>query len=196
MHAKNELLSYIVRYDHGFAPNPFGGVCTLACCKPVIRQNANIGDWVMGTTPAPDAGKLVYAMEVNKTLLFGQYFNAPEFQHKKPSAENPYGDNIHKEITPGEYGSIENYFHDTSDCEKDHNSSRVLISYNFYYFGKRAVPIPKEYASLVYTTQGHLKKDGNSKVVGDFLEWLKQFPTGVYGMPRDALKPIKNTLVA
>ena len=28
------LYSYIVKHDNGFAPNPFHGFCTLACCKP------------------------------------------------------------------------------------------------------------------------------------------------------------------
>lgn len=32
------LFSYIVRWDHGFAPNPFHGICSLATCKPGIRK--------------------------------------------------------------------------------------------------------------------------------------------------------------
>ena len=43
------LFSYVVRYDSGFAPNPFHGFCTLATCKPGIRAHANVGDWVVGT---------------------------------------------------------------------------------------------------------------------------------------------------
>lgn len=31
------LFSYIVACDSGFSPNPFWGICTLACCKPRIR---------------------------------------------------------------------------------------------------------------------------------------------------------------
>ena len=42
---------YVVAKDGGFAPNPFHGVCTLACCKPRIRSRARIGDWVLGLTP-------------------------------------------------------------------------------------------------------------------------------------------------
>lgn len=33
------LYSYTIKVDIGFAPNPFGGVCTLACCKPKIRES-------------------------------------------------------------------------------------------------------------------------------------------------------------
>ena len=32
------LFSYVVATDSGFAPNPFFGLCTLACCKPAIRR--------------------------------------------------------------------------------------------------------------------------------------------------------------
>jgi len=41
------LYSYVVRYDSGFAPNPFGGYCTLATCKPEIRKTAQLGDWLV-----------------------------------------------------------------------------------------------------------------------------------------------------
>ncbi|MFH1865797.1 MAG: hypothetical protein ABIK85_07930, partial [Candidatus Eisenbacteria bacterium] len=37
------LFSYIVARDYGFAPNPFCGVCTLATCKPKIRESASVG---------------------------------------------------------------------------------------------------------------------------------------------------------
>jgi hypothetical protein len=50
-----KLFSYVVDHDNGFAPNPFGGLCTLAKCKygtPAKRnvvELANEGDWVIGT---------------------------------------------------------------------------------------------------------------------------------------------------
>lgn len=44
-----KLYSYVLREDTGFAPNPYHGFCTLACCKPLIRRRAEIGDWVIAT---------------------------------------------------------------------------------------------------------------------------------------------------
>ena len=32
------IYQYVLKVDHGFAPNPFYGVCTLACCKPRMRN--------------------------------------------------------------------------------------------------------------------------------------------------------------
>lgn len=40
-----QIYSYVLRYDDGVAPNPYGGVCTLAICKPVIRKKPK---WVIG----------------------------------------------------------------------------------------------------------------------------------------------------
>ena len=37
------LYSYVITRDYGFAPNPFGGICTLATCKPGIRNHAKVG---------------------------------------------------------------------------------------------------------------------------------------------------------
>lgn len=42
------LFSYIVARDYGFAPNPFPPYCTLATCKPGIRNSAQKGDWIIG----------------------------------------------------------------------------------------------------------------------------------------------------
>ena len=32
------VYEYVMKCDTGFAPNPFYGTCTLACCKPRIRK--------------------------------------------------------------------------------------------------------------------------------------------------------------
>ena len=70
-----KLYSYVVRYDFGFAPNPFHGFCTLATCKPGIRRTASVGDWVIGTGSADYdlVGRLVYAMKVAEVLDFNAY---------------------------------------------------------------------------------------------------------------------------
>ena len=46
------LFTYVITEDGGFAPNPFHGVLTLNCCKPEIRKQAEVGDWVAGNTAA------------------------------------------------------------------------------------------------------------------------------------------------
>jgi len=80
--------SYVVRYDSGFAPNPFYSYCTLATCKPSIRKGANIGDWVVGSgsndRSVRRGGYLVYAMRVTEAMAFDEYSRDPRFESKKP----------------------------------------------------------------------------------------------------------------
>lgn len=66
------VFTYVVEHDLGFAPNPFHGVCTLACCKPRIRRKAERGDIVLGTGAAlPQLrGHLTYWMQVDEITTF------------------------------------------------------------------------------------------------------------------------------
>src|ERR1700722_17582207 len=78
-----KLFSYVVDHDLGFAPNPFGGFCTLAKCKfgtkkRNIVEMAEEGDWVAGTGGADlkqsaGHGKLIYAMSVDKKMPLADY---------------------------------------------------------------------------------------------------------------------------
>ena len=45
---ENKLYSYKMRHDTRFAPNPLFGVLTLATCKPSMRRNMQIGNWIAG----------------------------------------------------------------------------------------------------------------------------------------------------
>ncbi|HAT4044914.1 TPA: hypothetical protein I9Z20_002522, partial [Citrobacter freundii] len=80
--------TYKIDHDFGLAPNPFWGYCTLAICKSSIRRNRNlnIGSWVFGTgsVKLKNLHKLIYAMRVDETLTFNEYWNDPRFSHKKP----------------------------------------------------------------------------------------------------------------
>src|SRR5689334_12341835 len=99
----HRLASYVVRYDSGFAPNPFYGYCTLATCKPEIRRVAEIGEWIVGcgsnAKGVRQGGRLVYAMRVTEQLTFDQYNADPRFERKKPirrgSRKQSCGDNIY-----------------------------------------------------------------------------------------------------
>ena len=77
-----KLYSYVVARDFGFAPNPFFGFCTLATCKPKIREHASVGDWVVGTGAKVRygySGRLIYAMQVSEVLDFNTYWSDPRF---------------------------------------------------------------------------------------------------------------------
>lgn len=81
-----KYISYVIARDYGFAPNPFHGVCTLATCKPVIRNAAEVGDWVFGSGAVSlgRRGYLILAMRVTDKLTYDDYFQSSQYQCKKP----------------------------------------------------------------------------------------------------------------
>lgn len=101
---------YKLDHDYGLAPNPFGGIMTLAVCKGDIRKNQNlaVGDWIIGTGSKKMnmLNRLIYAMRVEGVMTFDEYWNDPKFAFKKPdlngSLARMYGDNIYHTSTDGQ----------------------------------------------------------------------------------------------
>ncbi len=151
------LFSYVLDHDYGFAPNPFFGLCTLATCKPQIRDRAEIGDYIMGTGCAKRkrAGRLVYMMRVDEITTYDDYWTDERFQRKRPSmgrgTAHAFGDNIYHRNTSGIWQQ-QNSFHSLPNGEpnpinRDHDthSSRVLVGREFVYFGGAGPPIPQHF---------------------------------------------------
>jgi hypothetical protein len=182
-----DLFSYIVESDNGFSPNPFGGVCTLACSKPKIRYYARIGDWIIGTTIGPKKDSLVFAMQISRALTFDLYWKYPEYNSKKPNKNNLTGDNIYKSGDHADLEQVPNQYHNAKHFKGDTSVNRVLISNTFYYFGNNAPDIPEQYRSIISPAQGftHIKPTSkNSMAVSVFLIWLSDnFKQGINGEP-------------
>lgn len=196
------LHSYVVRYDSGFAPNPFYGYCTLATCKPGIRSSAEIGDWIVGSgsndRKVRRGGHLVYAMCVTECMSFEDYDADPRFQAKKPyrsgSRKQSSGDNIYYRNAVGDPWLQRDSFHTkpNGDMHPDHvqrdtGVNRVLISDDFAYFGGYGPRIPE---TLVDAENRPLCKSGigricfdDQKLIDDLVAWLRSLGPGGY---RDA----------
>lgn len=158
--------SYVVRRDYGFAPNPFSGYCTLATCKPKIRGPACVGDWIIGTgsTTYNLQNCIIFMMKVKEILTFDEYWNDARFETKKAnmggSLKKMYGDNIYHHVgddwmQEDSHHSYEGGGINYNNLNKDTSTDAVLISEEFYYFGRSAVPIPDSYVD-------HLIKKGPS----------------------------------
>lgn len=198
-----KLYTYIVRHDIGFAPNPFFGVCTLATCKPGIRDKARIGDWVagVGSKTKGQQGQLVFALPVEEALSFDEYWNDPRFQQKKPnrvgSLKQRYGDNIyHRSTDDGSWvqedgrHSLEDGSQNALHIQRDTSAPRVLLSAAFVYYGRNAVDIPGEFRNW----NGHdicpsgpgYRCNFPSDMREAFLRWLAgQLHLGIAGEPLD-----------
>ncbi len=169
-----KLSAYIVRHDSGFSPNPFGRVCTLACCKPAIRRSARPGDIIVGTGSARCglSGRLIYAMRVETVLPFDEYWE--RYPSKRPSAESPVkkrGDNIWHRDAFGNWRCVRGALHDERNRDRDLGGRNALVSSEFYYFGRDAIQIPVEFRCLIATARGHKKTD-NVDLIASFWEWL------------------------
>jgi hypothetical protein len=194
------IYSYLIEHDFGLAPNPFGGYCTLAVCKPKIRKSKNLkkGDWIIGTgskalenvSGKVYSGKLIYAMRVDEIITFEQYWNDERFQYKKPnlngSLQAIYGDNIyHKEsgvwIQSDSAHSLEGGEPNLKHLKKDIGGENVIISENFYYFGDQAPKIPSALANIAHTGVG--EKLVLEKYHKALFEWLFTFEKGIKGDP-------------
>lgn len=158
-----ELLSYVVARDYGFAPNPFFGYCTLATCKPKVRQHASIGDWLVGTgatTRYNLRGFLIFAMKVDEEMDFDSYWSDPRFLCKRPtlngSLKQLYGDNIYhqqdgKWIQVDSHHSLDTGKPNPHNVDHDTSVNRLLISQQFVYYGMNA-PLMPEYFRLYENT--------------------------------------------
>lgn len=184
--------------DYGFAPNPFAGFCTLATCKPKIRNTVAVSDWIMGTGGVTTGleGRLIYLMEVNEVISFNDYWNEERFWAKRPvlngSLSQIHGDNIYHAngedwIQEDSHHSLEGGALNEENLERDLKSKNVAISYNFYYFGDRHIKIPNRYSSLACAGRDFCKHDPAKDIlVNDFINHItKNFDAGVIGDPID-----------
>jgi len=176
---------YVVDRDFGFAPNPFHGCCTLATCMPRIRAKAQVDNWVVGIggSRLKATGRCIYAMRVTETLSFNEYWVSEAYFDKRPvrngSSVMMVGDNIyHRDQSIDPWQQLDSH-HSNPDgmpnqlnVKKDTSTDRVLISRDYFYFGKAAPAVPSGVLkALGYKNGiGHRVFEG-SRCLG-FLRWL------------------------
>lgn len=189
------MFSYVVRWDHGFAPNPFYQVCSVATCKPDIRKVARIGDYVLGTGSATRslAGRVVFLMRVDEIVTFDQYWSDPRFSRKIPvmngSLQQRFGDNIYRrekgkwiqaDSRHSQVGAKANPTNLKRDTGK---TDRVLLGRQFVYWGGKGPRVPAQLDRFVHRTPAHRAFFSESEIQS-FLKWIKKYgATGLVGDP-------------
>jgi hypothetical protein len=191
-----EFYSYVISRDFGFAPNPFGKFCTLATCKPNIRNRAEVNDWIFGISPKiqSQGNKLIYAMRVSMKLSYNDYWSSSDFQYKKPimngSLKQMYGDNIYfKDPKNGiwfqanSHHSFANGLINEKNLNRDTKGKYVLIAEEFYYFGGDPIDIPFGLKSEFSIGIGHKKM--KEKCAIKVIEWLRvNYEKGIQSDPK------------
>ncbi len=191
------LWTYRLRYDDGAAPNPFFGTCTLVICKPRIRRNAIVGDWVAGTgavtSGLSDADdKLVYAMKVTQKMTMREYdsFAQENLPGKVPDTRSSdprrwVGDALYDFSTKSP--RLRPGVHDKENRETDLSGKNALLSDHFFYFGQKAVPLPGDLLAIVKHGQGE-KSNANTPYFNQFVEWIERLGYPPCSMVGDPLK--------
>lgn len=198
------LYSYVVARDFGFAPNPFHGVCTLATCKPNIRRVAQVNDWVLGTgsKARKRQRRVVYAMRVTGVMSFEDYWNAPQFQIKKPnllaSKKYAFGDNIyHRNPSNGRWQqadshhSLEDGSPNPANVKNDTQTNRILFSDDFVYWGGSGPDLPERFLdygsehATICAVRNH-RSQFPAGMVGELVAWIRSLnQQGCLGEPLD-----------
>ncbi|MFY9824492.1 MAG: hypothetical protein WAM82_24160 [Thermoanaerobaculia bacterium] len=178
-------------------------MCTLATCKPVIRQHARVGDYVVGTGCAKRqrSGHLVYFMRVEEIMTFDQYWLDPRFECKRPnlrgSKMQAFGDNIyHTDPATGvwlqesSYHSLRDGTPNPLNVAHDTKSEKVLVGSEFAYWGGMGRSLSEaqfcDYSGLdICARRGHRNHFPES-LVSDFVSWLRSLgASGCIGRPLD-----------
>ena len=192
-----KLFSYVLRWDHGFAPNPFHGMCTLATCKGAIRKKANVGDWVLGTGSSERnrQAHAVFLMEVEQVSDFDKYWNDPRFACKRPvmngSLKQRFGDNIYHRGENGSWiqadsrHSWEGAANDENVMTDTRNTDQILVGSNFIYWGDQSPQLPPALRHCAIQRPGW-KEDFSEDSIENLVEWALSF--GVKGQVGDPIE--------
>ena len=159
-----KLYSYIVVSDNGYAPNPTGGVCTLAYCKWTLRRVAQPGDYIVGLagreyrSRATTEWPIVYAMRVTGVCNFDAFRRDERYR-----------------------GHVHFNWNARAEIAK---SDSVLTSDDFVYWGGDGPALPRNLTDLIVGRA--YKCNFLPETVTAFIRWFEgQQGRGCLGTPYD-----------
>jgi hypothetical protein len=180
-----KIFRYVVRYDEGSAPRPFGGWCSLTICKPRIRASAKPGDWIIGFR-SRSPGRVAYVMQVEEVVPLDKYWADPRFLDRRPGF-SPVPDNIYRPADNGGLKQVANPVHGPADAATDISGKNSLVARRFWYFGGSSPDISTDLVHLVHAHIGEAisahRRPGD---VQQLEQWLASWPQGLIGLPLDA----------
>jgi hypothetical protein len=181
----NRIWRYSLTADNGMAPCADRGKLSLSCCKPMIRRNACVGDWVIGFVPRRiNDGQvhIAWAGHVAKSVLLGDYQKQyPERQDAiYKIVESPWTEETH-------FIRLRNDYHDKEKNKAtDLAGKNALIFDPFWYWGGRGIGVPCEIAKLAHYYVGQSTQNSTSGTISCLEKWLRSVAApGIHGEPRD-----------
>lgn len=132
---------YKLTCDNGGAPCIFRSELSLSICKPRIRMDAQVGDWIIGFggKSKPDLrGRLIYIAKVTKVEADGDYYASEQYR-KRPDCVYRRTESGYEYIPGSRYHEEEDLPHDLGSAPK-YERARNLLSNSFAYFGAKQGP--------------------------------------------------------
>jgi hypothetical protein len=197
---QNRLFTYKVASDRGSAPNPYGGVCTLAICKPRIRSVAIPGDVIAGFGCRDDSQRLVYVMVVKESVPWARYieecqkYEPARRESKLPTGERHPGDCIWRNTDRAHAPRVSWSGHGEAYFQRDIiDGKNVLVGTTYWYFGRgdlHCFCLPENLRGIVPNGQGH-RSTANNASREAFRTWfnneleMRHLSSGILGEPED-----------
>lgn len=194
-----DVWSYKIRRDYGFAPNPFYGFCTLACCKPDIRKGAEVGDLIFGFGSAALElrGRLIFAMRISEALKFEEYWDDARFVRRRPvftaGRARSYGDNIYHRSHAGAWVQEDSHHSlpggqwNAANADRDLSVNTVLVSTDFAYWGRTAPLLPQHlrnhHGEDLFADVRNYRRTYSEEFKHAVNEWFNELPKGRFGRP-------------
>lgn len=130
---------YKLTTDNGGAPCVHEGLLSLAICKPHIRTNARMGDWIIGfggKSVDELKYKLIYIAKVTAIEEQGHYYRKDQYVDRPDCVYQPAGNGF--QYRDGKkYHSAEHLTHDLGQAPTFERAV-TLLSDQFAYFGGAA----------------------------------------------------------
>jgi hypothetical protein len=133
---------YKLTHDGGAAPCVDGDLLTLAICKPRIRATAQVGDLIFGfaANSLSSDNRLIYIARVTAAENHGDYYEKATYRQRFDCIYDRGADRRFR-LRPDA-----RFHEDGSQLQRDlgafpeYESSRVLVSKDFRYFGSSGNP--------------------------------------------------------
>ena len=161
-----KLYSYTMTVDDGFAPNPTGGICTLAYCMVRMRPTVQAGDYVVGLAGKEyrqlvgaefPAYPVIYAMRVTEVIGFRKFERDERYR---------------------------GHFSPRQFVRDQVRTDRVLVSSDYIYWGGDGPLLPENLSDLIKPKGPGHKCNFPPEVIQTFIQWFEGQPDrGLVGTP-------------
>lgn len=180
----SRIWRYVLAHDSGFAPCVDDGLLTLCTCKPRIRADANVGDWVVGFIPKRfGIGRVAWAGCVREILSLGDY--GERYTGRLDAIYRRIGWHADGREDLEHYGGP---YHDSPQAiATDMRGRHALLFEPFWYWGAESPVAPPEVAELAYYYVGQTTKGSSPETIDRLHDWLCGWFPGIHGAPREAV---------